>query len=355
MKGRIAGLVILALVISAAFVYQRFRGPELKTIEVNGYLGGEKSGLFEDEAFVRVMAQKHGVRILYKKAGSIDMISAPLEDMDYLFPSNYTALELYKQRYGSAYQRAEVVFNSPLVFYTRKKVLEAFKKQGWVHTEKTSEYIDLGKLINAVLADTTWKDLGLDELYGTISILSTDPRKSNSGNMFAGLVANMLNGGEVATLASLARDGGELKRFFARLGYLESSSADLFNSFLKTGIGAKPLIAGYESQILEFSVEHPDDWAYIKDDMAVLYPEPTVWSAHPFIALSAKGSRVLDALLEEEVQALAWKTHGFRTGVAHDKQTGREFAVPGAPGEVKKVMPLPNPDTMLKMMEILAE
>ncbi|MDR3192254.1 MAG: substrate-binding domain-containing protein [Treponema sp.] len=353
MKGRIAGLVILVLVIAAGIAYQTVLKSKPRKISVDGYLGGEKSGLFDDERFAGAMLKKYAVSVHYKKAGSIDMVSAPLEGMDYLFPSNYTALELYKQNYGSAYKRAEVVFNSPIVLYTRKPVSEAFKKQGWVHTEEETEYIDLLKLIDAVLADTKWTDVGLDELYGYMHVLSTDPLKSNSGNMFAGLVANMLNRGEVATGESLAANGGELKRFFGKLGYLESSSADLFNSFLKTGIGAKPLIVGYESQILEFSVEHPAEWAYIKDDIVVLYPEPTVWSAHPFIALTDNGDRVIDALLEEEIQTLAWETLGFRTGIASGRQAGKQFDINGVPGQVKKVIQLPNPDTMRKIMELI--
>jgi hypothetical protein len=355
MKKRILGLVILVLVIGSAAVYQNFLRPKTRKFTVDGYLGGEKSGLFDDERFSGAMLKKYGISLHYKKAGSIDMVSAPLEEMDYLFPSNYTALELYKQKYGPAYKRAEVVFNSPIVLYTRKTVSEAFKRQGWVHTEDETEYIDLVKLIDAILADTKWSSIGLDELYGNMYVISTDPLKSNSGNMFAGLVANMLNGGEVADGESLAASGGELKRFFSKLGYLESSSADLFNSFLKTGVGAKPVIAGYESQILEFSVEHPEDWAYIKDDMVVLYPEPTVWSAHPFIALTVNGDRVLDALLEEEIQALAWETHGFRTGVAAGQEAGRHFDIKGVPGQVKKVIQLPNPDTMQRIMEIISD
>jgi hypothetical protein len=354
MKGRIAGLAILVLVFVSALVYQTLLGPKLKKIVIDGYLGGEKSGLFEDERFTGAMLKKYALAIHYKKAGSIDMISAPLEGMDYLFPSSYTALELYRQKYGSAYKRAEVVFNSPIVLYTRKTVAEAFKKQGWAHTEDETEYIDLIKLIDAVLADTKWSGIGLDELYGNMYILSTDPLKSNSGNMFAGLVANMLNHGEVASGESLETNGEELKRFFSKLGYLESSSSDLFNSFLKTGIGAKPLIVGYESQILEFSVEHPEDWGYVKDDMVVLYPEPTVWSAHPFIALTGNGERVIDALLEEEIQALAWETHGFRTGIASGQAADRVFDIKGVPGQVKKVIPLPTPDTMQKIMDIIA-
>jgi hypothetical protein len=354
MKGRIAGLVILVLVIASVFVYQTFLAPKLRRAVVDGYLGGEKSGLFDDERFTGAMSKKYGVSIHYKKAGSIDMISAPLEGMDYLFPSSYTALELYKQKYGSAYKRAEVVFNSPIVLYTRKTVSEALKKQGWIHTEEETEYIDLLKLINAVLTDTKWSDVGLDELYGNMYVISTDPLKSNSGNMFAGLVANMLNNGEVVNGKSLETKEEELKRFFDKLGYLESSSSDLFNSFLKTGIGAKPVIVGYESQILEFSIEHPEDWDYVKDDIVVLYPEPTVWSAHPFIALTGNGERVIDALLEEEIQALAWETHGFRTGIASGQAADKVFDIKGVPGQVKKVIQLPNPDTMQKIMEIIS-
>jgi hypothetical protein len=354
MKKRIIGFAILLLVIVSAFVYQNFLRPKYQKTVIDGYLGGEKSGLFDDERFTGALLKKYAIAIHYKKAGSIDMVSAPLENMDYLFPSSYTALELYRQKYGSAYKRAEVVFNSPIVLYTRKPVSEAFKKQGWVHTEDETEYIDLAKLIDAVLADTRWSAIGLNELYGNMYVLSTDPLKSNSGNMFAGLVANMLNGGEVANGESLAADGRELKRFFSKLGYLESSSADLFSSFLKTGIGAKPVIAGYESQILEFSVEHPADWGYIKDDIVVLYPEPTVWSAHPFIALTGSGDRVIDALLGEEIQTLAWETHGFRTGIASEQRMDGVFDIKGVPGQVKKVIQLPNPDTMQRIMEIIS-
>jgi hypothetical protein len=88
MKKRIAGLVILVLVIVSALVYQSFWGSKPGHIVIDGYLGGEKSGLFDDERFTGVMSKNYALSIHYKKAGSIDMVSAPLENMDYLFPSN---------------------------------------------------------------------------------------------------------------------------------------------------------------------------------------------------------------------------------------------------------------------------
>ena len=71
---------------------------------------------------------------------------------------------------------------------------------------------------------------------------------------------------------------------------MESSSSDLFDQFLKTGMGAKPLIAGYENQLLEFAVENPDTWEQIKGDIVIMYPTPTVWSSHVYIALDEAGT-----------------------------------------------------------------
>ena len=96
---------------------------------------------------------------------------------------------------------------------------------------------------------------------------------------------------------------------------METSSADLFDQFLKTGMGAKPLIACYENQLLEFSVENPEVWQQVHDDIVMLYPTPTVWSSHIYIALDEAGTAGIDALLDEEIQRLAWEKHGFRTGI----------------------------------------
>ena len=137
-------------------------------------------------------------------------------------------------------------------------------------------------------AGTAWADLGLPELYGTVAVNTTDPVRSNSGNMFAGLLANVLCGG-VADADSVEAVLPRLKAIFEKLGYMEASSSDLFDQFLKTGMGAKPVIAGYENQLLEFAVENPEDWEQLKDDIVLIYPTPTVWSSHIYIALDEAG------------------------------------------------------------------
>ena len=50
-------------------------------------------------------------------------------------------------------------------------------------------------------------------------------------------------------------------------------------------------------------------------DVRVLYPEPTVYSDHPILALDASAARLIDAMKDPEVQKIAWETYGFRSGV----------------------------------------
>ena len=62
-------------------------------------------------------------------------------------------------------------------------------------------------------------------------------------------------------------------------------------------------------------MENPDTWEQIKGDIVIMYPTPTVWSSHVYIALDEAGTAGIDALLDEDIQRLAWEKHGFRTGV----------------------------------------
>lgn len=91
MKTKIIGLVILITVIIAAVIYVMV-GSSNAVTEIKGYVGGEKIGLLEDEEVQEILRDKYKLSIDYAKAGSIDMITADATDMNFLFPSNQTAL-----------------------------------------------------------------------------------------------------------------------------------------------------------------------------------------------------------------------------------------------------------------------
>ena len=349
MKSKIAGVLVLILVILGGGDYYLY-SQNNRTEVLRGYLGGEKTGLFEDEEVQEILKKKYHIEFDYAKAGSLDMVTADHKDMDYLFPSSQTALALYEDQIGDPVQD-QIIFNTPIVLYTHQNIKDAFQKQGAVTEENGVFYMDMEKLVQMIMADTQWADIGLKDLYGRISVDTTDPVKSNSGNMFAALLASVLNGGEAVDEQTVEEVLPELKEIYSRLGYMESSSSDIFDQFLKMGIGAKPMIAGYESQILEFAAENPEDYEQLKEDIVMIYPTPTVWSTHVYIALDEQGKKGTEALLDEDVQRLAWEKHGFRTSNYETLEKGGGQAVEELAGEITRVVPVPDYPAMKRIIE----
>lgn len=351
MKSKLAGFCVLLLVLLAGSGYYMFQN-RATSIRLNGYLGGEKIGLFEDEEVQKILKKKYQIEFDYSRAGSLDMVTADLGGRDYLFPSSQTALEYYNDIHGKALSD-EIIFNTPIVLYSHKPVVDALIGQGVVSVVDDVYYADMTKMTELILTNTQWSDLGLKELYGFVSIDTTDPARSNSGNMFAALLANVLNGGKTVTTADVQKIMPKLREIFSGLGYMETSSSDLFNQFLRMGVGAKPIIAGYENQLLEYAAQSPEEYAKIKDDILIIYPTPTVWSTHVYIALNENGKNGINALLDEKVQRIAWEKHGFRSNHYDVTAIEDSFQVKGVPEEITQVMNMPEYDTMKEIIDNL--
>ena len=352
MKKKIAGLILLVVLMAVIGGIYFVTGNAPRIVNVDGYVGGEKIELLEDEEVQSVFEEKYGLNVDYSRAGSLDMMTADLSGRDYLFPSSSIALEYYEDLHGSPVQ-SEIVLNTPIVLYTHQIVLDAFESQGLITTDGDIHYIDMAGLLELIQNGAQWSDIGLPELYGRVSVDTTDPSKSNSGNMFAALVANVLNEGRTVTEADLAAILPELQDIFGKLGYMETSSSDLFSQFLRMGVGAEPIIAGYESQLIEYAAIYPDEYDRIRDDVVMLYPTPTVWSAHVMIALDENGQILLNAMQDEEVQDLAWKKHGFRTGNYGDIADSGSIPADGVASSITQVAQVPSYDVMKVIIEEL--
>lgn len=351
MKARRMGLILLVAVMLVSGGYMFYTSQQTEAISVNGYIGGEKIGLVEDAEVIDTLKKKYKITLDYQKAGSLDMIKLDHVGRDYLWPSSQTALDLYEKTYGKPKQ-SEIIFNTPIVLYTRRMVADALTNAGYITMQDGVYFLDMQKFLPVLENSTQWKDLGVD-LYGSVVVNTTNPTKSNSGNMFAGLLANMLNGGNVVTRESVQGIVPRLNLINERLGFTENSSADLFSQFLKLGVGARPLVAGYESQLIEFANTNPRDYAQLKDDVVMLYPVPTVWSSHVYIALSDKGRRVVDAMMDSLIQQNAWEKHGFRTGVNAASVDTSTLPVQGVAPVVSRIIQMPDSGTMETIIQAL--
>ncbi len=322
-------------------------------ITLKGFIGSEKAAFLKDPQVVQILQQKFGLTLDFDVRGSLDMVQDPhAAEKDFLWPSSQVALALYKEK-GGPLARADIVFNSPIVLYSWASVTEALLRAGVVRKEQQTYYVvDFPKFVQMILAGKEWKTLGMGQLHGRVLIYSTDPTQSNSGVMFAGLLADVLNNGEAVNEARLPSILPRVKQFFEVQGYMETRSDDIFQQYLNLGMGAKPIIVGYESQLLDYSLANAAALATRKEAVRILYPKPTVWSSHPLMALNDRAKRLNDALLDPEIQRIAWTKHGFRSasGAQNDPKT---FQITGVPETIENVVPMPSPRVTERILQAL--
>jgi hypothetical protein len=356
------GLIILLVVAAAAafFMFGKDKissisggssAPKGELITVTGRAGSEKIAFLQSEKVTQLLAEQ-GLKVNVKKAGSVEMVQdTSTSGEDFLWPASQVNVEFFK---GAVQQSADI-FNSPIVLYSWDIVTDALIKAGIVqHKEGVNYIVDLPKLLELVKTKKQWKEIGLTQLYGSLIIRTTDPSKSNSGNMFAALIANTLNNGEVVATDTVENVLPQVKDLYARLGYMEQSSSDLFEKFLQQGVGAYPMIVGYENQLVEYSLLHKEHLELLKAKVRILYPVPTVWASHPLIAMTDKGKKLLAALKEPKLQKLAWEQHGFRSGLMGVENDPSVLEVVGLPKSIDAVMPMPNATVMDKITKQLS-
>lgn len=361
-KGKLfAGLLIVAAAVAVVIFFgsanRKKSGepiPDKAPIQAKIHFGSEKKGLLADPEFQRIMKDKYGLVVDGIKMGSIEMAEGAIQGVDGLWPSSELASLIFTANHAGQHFKSQNIFNTPLVFYSWPEVTDALIKAGVVEKRDNTYYVvDLKLYLSKMVNKDTWKSLELPRQNGFIGIHSTDPQKSNSGFLLTGLMAVILNQGRMADSNTIEPHLETIREIYARMGFLENSTGTLFDKYVKQGQGAFPVISAYESLIIEFYQAYPDYRNQIKERMRVLIPEPTVWSEHPFIALTQNGEALLEALQDKQIQKLAWDKYGFRSGVMgidHDPAILEEI---GLPPSIDTVTPLPSPEVMTKILTAL--
>lgn len=250
------------------------------------------------------------------------------------------------------------MLNSPLVIYSWAGPTAALQKQGIVEQRNGNYYIVKMKDLVALFGQNKrWPDIGAAGLSGLIRLKSTNPAESNSGNILYLLLLNILASKgpdiDVATLETAGPVLSRLYEMYKAQGLQARSSGFGFEAYLTQGVGAFPLYAGYESQILEASVQNPQGIKNAANELRILYPEPTVWSSHPILALDAGAQKLITAMKDPDLQQLAWRKHGFRSAVFGIANQASDFPVIAVPNQITQVIDLPGADVILKMNECL--
>lgn len=249
-----------------------------------------------------------------------------------------------------------LTLNTPIVIYSWDTVVDALIEQKIVTQRDETYYItDMEKLISYILEGKKWSDIGVDMLYGSINIDSTDPVTSSPGATYYGLLLSIMCEGNV-TEESLQENLPKLKEFYIKSGYMNNTPADLFELYLKTGVGGKPMIVDYEKSIIEFANSNPEGWEQVKDKIRILYPEPTIWNSHCIASFNERGNKYYEVFEnDKEIGQIAWSKYGFRTGVTGGNYDVSQVNISGIPQTITSTVSSLKMDMYEKLIEYLGQ
>ena len=334
------------------------RGALGDVTHLRGYAGGEKIAFIENPRTVAAL-KKHGLAITAERAGSVEQVRDPQllgTKPQFLWPSSSPLVELARK--NAKVLADEVIFNSPIVVYSWAPIADGLMRAGMATKEGAHYYVDARALIGAVLDRKPWSELGQADLYGRVRLIATDPNKSNSGFMFAGLAANLL-AGDVATADTLPNALPQLVDLFRGMGFKSSSSGKVFDDYVAGGPGAQPMVVGYENQLVEWILADKDRWKRVEAAAGpakpvALYLRPTVYSAHPLIALDPAAQPLIAAMTSKDLQEIGWRDHGFRGPLGSVGAETDPLVTGRMPAQIAAVSPMPDIDVMLTLLKALA-
>lgn len=333
-------------------------GRNLTTVYVA--TGGGKEDFISDPDIIKIMQKKYKLNVVYDSWSNGKTVKLPMvreaiglgntnlsqdsvtihtegaTPYDALFTSDQRFYDYYKLQPKKEEGEADrfpvldggLVLYTPIVLYSWKPVANKLIEQGVVTKGEDGIYYitDMNKLINFILESKTWADIGLPDLWANINIASTDPVTSSPGATYYGLLLSILSNGNIND-QNIAENLEKLKVFYDKSGYMNNTPADLFEKYLKTGLGGEAIIVDYEKSLIEFAISNPNGYEQVKDDMVILYPKPTMWNTHCFAVFSDNGKKLYKALQDEEIQKIAWEKYGYRTGFTGSNYSAEKIGV----------------------------
>lgn len=345
----IIGVILLVIVIVIAIVVKNKDAFVNNTVDIYGAIGGGKENLLADENINEIFAKKYGIKLIQDswsngKTVVKDVRRENGDKYDLIFFSDQRYYDEYKtpadpslgesERYPVV--NGQLTLNTPIVIYSWNEVVDVLIREEIVTVVDGIYYItDMEKLINYILQGKKWSELGLD-IYGSVNIGSVDPVSSSPGATYYGLLLSIMAGGDIND-ESIQKALPKLKTFYQKSGYMNNTPADLFSMFLKTGMGAKPMIVDYEKSVIDFANSNEDGWNQVKDKVRILYPTPTIWNSHCIAALSEDGAKLIKGFEDKDVSQIAWEKYGFRVGVTGGNYDVSKVSIKGIPSEIKSV------------------
>ena len=366
-KKQIIGVIIFIVLILGIILFKKF-GSNISNVGITTIYvatGGGKEDFLKDEEVLEILRKEYKIDVVFDTWSNSKTVSKPLiretiglgnpdiinrmengekftinskgvTKYDALFTSDIRYYEYYKERpTNDEAERYTVLgggltLNTPIVFYSWDKIVDALIANNLAEEKNGIYYVtDMEKLVDYILNGKKWSELGVsDDIYGNVSISSIDPVKSSPGATYYGLLLGILSKGEI-TEANVNANMPKLKDLYIKSGNMRFTPADLFQEYLRAGMGTQKIIVDYEKSIIDFSNSNPKGYEQVKDRIRILYPKPTSWNNHCYMYFTENGEILYKAFEEnEKIQQIAWEKYGFRTGITGGKYDVSKIDVP---------------------------
>lgn len=366
-KKRIIGIVIFIVLIAGIFLFKKF-GSEISSAGVTTVYvatGGGKEDFLKDEEVLSILRKEYKIDVVFDTWSNSKTVSKPLiretiglgngdiisrmengekftinsegvTKYDALFTSDIRYYQYYKEKpVNDEAERytvlgGDLTLNTPIVFYSWDKIVDALIANKLVEEVDGIYYVtNMETLVNYILNGKSWKDLGVtDDIYGNVGISSIDPVKSSPGATYYGLLLGILTKNQI-TEENVKKNMPKLKDLYIKSGNMRFTPADLFQEYLRAGMGTQKIIVDYEKSIIDFSNSNPKGFEQVKDRIRILYPKPTSWNNHCYMYFTENGEILYKAFTENErIQQIAWEKYGFRTGVTGGKYDVSKIGIP---------------------------
>ena len=327
--------------------------PAPQVVTLSGLIGSEKAPFFADQR-VKDALLKGGFVVNVQTAGSRQIAQADLSKYDFAFPAGIPAGSKIKSSHAGSttYQP----FYTPMAIATWKPIVALLEQAGVAEQRTGYVALNMDAFVKLTQKGTRWTDLAGNTSYPvnkSILITSTDPRTSNSAAMYLSLASYVANSDnivqsdqDVATVMPI------VSPLFLKQGFVESSSEEPFDDYLVQGMGKSPMVMIYESQ---FAARAAANDGSVTSDMVLMYPEPTIYSKHTFVALNDNARRLGDFLTNDPGMRQLATEFGFRTIDTAGFNTFVKAHNLSVPASFVNVIDPPTYETLEKMITSLEQ
>jgi hypothetical protein len=259
------------------------------------------------------------------------------DTVDCIWPGSITGIEYFLTKHPDVkIRKSAVVFQTPIILFTWTELLPELQKAGLVYAKDGVNYLRMQPLVEAMIAEKQWNDLGVGT-PGYVRVESSDPASSSSGMLWMEMVGNYLapgdnRDGKVLTAADLQANPSilpELYTYWENQGFQVDTTSKLFDKFISSGAGM-PMVVAYESSFIDWYESQSDSMKAQAAKIVGLYPEITINTDHTLASLAPACDALVEAFISDaRLQEHGWMKHGMRNatgGIGAKPQSAAWFA-----------------------------